>query len=822
MPRLDSSAPLAVLLALVACVAPLAAATAPTLVARPMGTTTAPYGYVEALPTAYYDDPSAKCPLILFLHGLGEEGAGTDATALKSAICRNSSPLDLINRGGALGQRFNTENAICLGPQSPVWWNSSTIHQFLAYAYATYPKIDRTRVYVTGLSMGGGGTWDYVAAHGEDVAACIPCCGASSPGSGSKFTGVATWSFHAWDDPTVTRQNSVDWSNEVAKWVGNLGARTDVMATYPYGNGTSTVAASIQTAKYTAAGGWTWVSGVDAAVGPSPKFTMYTSGGHGGGWTPTYNNSQVWDWLFAQRQNQPPTISAIADCSIAAGTSTGAIAFTVGDSATAVGSLTLSASTSNAYLVPVANIVFGGSGANRTVTATPVAGVGGTATITVTVSDGSKTASEPFTLTVTGGTTSTFAILVDFGAASAGAAGDGPTSGNWNNITATANGAVTSAKTSSGTTTAIGIAVTNGFVGVNSNGISSTTLFPATAVTDSFYVQSGADNLGVVTISGLDPVATYDVDLFASRSASDDRTTNYTIGGVTKSLNAANNVSQMASFTNLVPSGGGLVLSVAASSTAAYGYLGVLRLTQRPTAVGGGNTAPTISAIADRSVATGVSTGAIAFTVDDAQTAAGSLTLSAASSNTTLVPLANIVFGGSGGSRTVTVTPAAGQTGTAMVTVTVSDGSLTASEPFTLTVTATADTTPPATPAAPTVSSTTSATPTLSGTTEAGASVAIYDDGVLIGTVTANGSGAWSWTVSPPLAAGTHHLTVVATDAALNHSAASPATSVDVAAPPGGGGTTAASGSSGAGGACGAGAIAGLLLSVVGLRRRRR
>jgi formylglycine-generating enzyme required for sulfatase activity len=99
-----------------------------------------------------------------------------------------------------------------------------------------------------------------------------------------------------------------------------------------------------------------------------------------------------------------------------------------------------------------------------------------------------------------------------------------------------------------------------------------------------------------------------------------------------------------------------------------------------------GNSAPTISDIADQTITEGGDTGAIAFTIGDAQTAAGSLTLSGSSSNTTLVPNANIVLGGSGTNRTVTVTPASSQTGTATITVTVSDGSLTSSDTFLLTV----------------------------------------------------------------------------------------------------------------------------------------
>ena len=66
--------------------------------------------------------------------------------------------------------------------------------------------------------------------------------------------------------------------------------------------------------------------------------------------------------------------------------------------------------------------------------------------------------------------------------------------------------------------------------------------------------------------------------------------------------------------------------------------------------------------------------------------AATGLTLSATSSNTTLVPNANFVFGGSGTSRTVKVTPASGKTGTTTITVRVSDGTITTSTTFTLSV----------------------------------------------------------------------------------------------------------------------------------------
>src|SRR5207244_8049914 len=87
--------------------------------------------------------------------------------------------------------------------------------------------------------------------------------------------------------------------------------------------------------------------------------------------------------------------------------------------------------------------------------------------------------------------------------------------------------------------------------------------------------------------------------------------------------------------------------------------------------VPGANTAPTISSMANQTINEDTSTGASSFTVGDAETAAGSLAVSGSSSNPTLVPGGNIVFGGSGINRSVTVTPAANQTGTATITLTV-------------------------------------------------------------------------------------------------------------------------------------------------------
>ncbi len=98
--------------------------------------------------------------------------------------------------------------------------------------------------------------------------------------------------------------------------------------------------------------------------------------------------------------NSEPTISEMAKQLINEDTTTQPIAFTIGDMQSSADSLTLTRTSSNSALIPNTNIVLSGTGANRTVTITPVANQSGTATITIAVSDGSLSASRSFLLTV--------------------------------------------------------------------------------------------------------------------------------------------------------------------------------------------------------------------------------------------------------------------------------------------------------------------------------------------------------------------------------------------------------------------------------------
>jgi hypothetical protein len=122
--------------------------------------------------------------------------------------------------------------------------------------------------------------------------------------------------------------------------------------------------------------------------------------------------------------NNSPTINNVTDRSIAVNTNSGAIAITIGDVETAASSLTLTRNSSNPAIVPLSGIVFGGSGANRTVTITPAANQLGSSTITVSVSDRVLTASDTFLVTVTGTASETWRFT-NFGtAANSGNAAD--------------------------------------------------------------------------------------------------------------------------------------------------------------------------------------------------------------------------------------------------------------------------------------------------------------------------------------------------------------------------------------------------------------
>ncbi len=415
--------------------------------------------------------------------------------------------------------------------------------------------------------------------------------------------------------------------------------------------------------------------------------------------------------------NQAPTISAISDQATTTGQPVGPIAFTVADGQTPVMNLTVSGSSSSTTLVPNANITFGGTGANRTVTVTPAANKTGSAQITVTVSDGNLTASTTFTVTVqAGGSTDTPPTISVIGSQTA-------TSGQSTGpIAFTVSDAETAAAslTVSGVSSATSL-VPNANISFGGSGKNRTvTVTPAAGQTGSAQITVTVSD-GTLTASSsftlavLAPNTPPTISTIAAQTTTSGQSTgpiSFTIGD-SQTAATSLTVSGSSSATTLVPNAnivfGGSGANRTVTVTPAANKTGSSQITvnvsdgtntastsfivtvQAPPP----NTPPTITAIAAQTTTAGQTTGPIPFTIGDAETAAASLTLSGSSSSTTLVPNANITFGGSGASRTVSVTPAAGKTGSATITVSVHDGTNTTSTSFALTVQTAPTNTPP-------------------------------------------------------------------------------------------------------------------------------
>jgi VCBS repeat-containing protein len=401
--------------------------------------------------------------------------------------------------------------------------------------------------------------------------------------------------------------------------------------------------------------------------------------------------------------NTPPTISAISDQSTAESTPTGAIAFTVGDAETAPGSLTVSGSSSDVTLVPNANIAFGGSGANRTVTITPAAGQTGTSTITITVSDGTDDASTDFTLTVNAvNDPPTISAISNQSTPE-----DTPTGAIAFTVGDPDNAAATLTVTGSSSNTTL---VPNANIVFGGSGANRTvTLTPATGQTGNSTITLTVSD-GTATAS-IDFVLTVsDVNDAPTISGISDQTTteNTATGTIPFTINdsetpvASLTLTASSSNTSLVPvanitfGGSGANRTVTIDPGASQSGTATITITVSDGTASAStsfaltvnpiNDAPTITPISDQTTAENTPTSAIPFNIGDAETPAANLTISASSSVTTLVSNGNIDLGGSGSDRTITLTPTAGQSGTTEITITVSDGATATSTSFTLTV----------------------------------------------------------------------------------------------------------------------------------------
>jgi hypothetical protein len=417
--------------------------------------------------------------------------------------------------------------------------------------------------------------------------------------------------------------------------------------------------------------------------------------------------------------NTPPTLSNTTDKSTGVGQSIGPITVTVGDAQTPAADLALTGQSSNQSLVPNTSILIGGTGATRAVIITPTAGLSGTTTITLTVSDGSLTASDTFVLTVGAGgnTPPTISNVADQSTAAGQAVG--PVSFTVGDAETPAAGLGVSGTSSNPAIVAnanilFGGSGADRAVIITPNPGATGTVTITLTVSDGSLTASDTFVLSVGSGSANTPPT---ISAIANQSTAVGQSIGplpFTVGDATTPANDLV-VTATSSLQTLVPDGNILLGGSGADRilviTPASGRTGVAEITvtvsdgslsanskfQLTVGSGGGpgNTPPTISDIPNQTLLVGQASAPIAFTISDAETAPESLTLTTGSSDLSLIPAAAIVLGGSGGNRTVTVTPAPGRTGSAVISILVSDGILSASDTFTVTVAASGQNTAP-------------------------------------------------------------------------------------------------------------------------------
>ena len=199
-------------------------------------------------------------PLVLFLHGAGERGTDNDK--------------QLVHGCGEFAKPNNRQKYPCfvVAPQCPdgkrwveVDWNlpSHTMPEKpsvslkaaleLVEKLAAELPVDKSRIYITGISMGGFGTWDAIQRRPELFAAAIPVCGGGDVAQAPKLKDMPIWAFHGDKDSVVMPRRTKDMVEAIAK------------------------------------------------AGGSATLSLYPGVDHNS-WTATYSNPQVLAWLFEQKK----------------------------------------------------------------------------------------------------------------------------------------------------------------------------------------------------------------------------------------------------------------------------------------------------------------------------------------------------------------------------------------------------------------------------------------------------------------------------------------------------------------------------------------
>lgn len=204
------------------------------------------YGCLAYLPADYNKAEQQQWPLVLFLHGRGE----------------SYGPLSLVAKWGPprIAARGDDLPFVLLSPQCPAKgsWSDDTrqaqLKRLLDHAEQQY-RIDPQRVYVTGLSMGGSGSWSLAAGSPERFAAVAPICGRGNAEDADKLKSLPIWVFHGDQDRAVPIQRSIDM-----------------------------------------------VQAIKRAGGESIRFTTLEHVGHNS-WSSAYALPELWTWMLKQQRS---------------------------------------------------------------------------------------------------------------------------------------------------------------------------------------------------------------------------------------------------------------------------------------------------------------------------------------------------------------------------------------------------------------------------------------------------------------------------------------------------------------------------------------
>ncbi len=414
-------------------------------------------------------------------------------------------------------------------------------------------------------------------------------------------------------------------------------------------------------------------------------------------------NAPVTSTVSITPLNDPPTISSIVNQTVSEDTSTAGLAFTIGDADTPLASLIVTATSSNPTLIPGSNIILGGTGANRTVTVTPATNQsGGPVTITLTVNDGAISTSTTFTVTVipvndppTLESVADRAINEDAGVQTVNLTGISAGGGETQTLTVTALSGNTSliphpivtytSPNATGSLSFTPVADASGTAlitaTVNDGGASNnitTRTFTVTVnpVNDAPTISSIADqtinedagvqtvNLTGISAGGGETQTLTITAISGNTSLIPNPTVTYTSPNATGSL----------SFTPVADASGRALITVTINDGGLSNNITTRTFTVTVIPV---NDAPTITAIADQTInedagvqtvnLTGISAGG-----GETQT----LTVTAISGNTSLIPNPTVTYISPNATGSLSFTPVANASGTALITVTVNDGGL--------------------------------------------------------------------------------------------------------------------------------------------------